>query len=109
MLHSYTVAVYEAEPDEGGFWAEVHELPGCVAQGESLDELRSNVLNAIQAWEATYEDLGGEPVAQSAFIWNLPAASSLDGDRSRLGTGASLIGDSCPYGRLGRAYTGGNW
>ena len=73
MLHSYTVAVYEAELDEGGFWAEVHELPGCVAQGEILDELRRNVLNAIQAWEATYEDLDGEPVAQSAFTWNLPA------------------------------------
>ena len=73
MLHSYTVAVYEAELDEGGFWAEVHELPGCVAQGETLDELRRNVLNAIQAWEATYEDLDGEPVAQSAFTWNLPA------------------------------------
>ena len=73
MLHSYTVAVYEAEPDEGGYWAEVHELPGCLAQGETLDELRSNVLDAIQAWQATNED-GGEPVAQSIFTWNLPAA-----------------------------------
>lgn len=74
MLHSYTVAVFEAESDETGFWAEVHELPGCVAQGEDLDDLRSNVLDAIQAWEATNEDLGGEPVVQSAFTWNLPAA-----------------------------------
>ncbi len=74
MLHSYTVAVFEAESDETGFWAEVHELPGCVAQGEDLDDLRSNVLDALQAWEATNEDLGGEPVVQSAFTWNLPAA-----------------------------------
>lgn len=74
MLHSYTVAVYEAEPDEGGYWAEVHELSGCVAQGETLDELRSNVLDAIQAWEATNKDLDGEPVSQSVFTWNLPAA-----------------------------------
>ena len=35
-----TVVVYEAEPDEGGFWCEVPELPGCVAQGDDLDELK---------------------------------------------------------------------
>lgn len=74
MLHSYTVAVYETEPDEGGYWAEVHELSGCVAQGETLDELRSNVLEAIQAWEATNQDLGRESAAESVFTWNLPAA-----------------------------------
>jgi predicted RNase H-like HicB family nuclease len=31
------VIVHEAE--EGGFWAEVPALPGCVSQGESMDEL----------------------------------------------------------------------
>ncbi len=38
--------VHEAE--EGGFWAEVPALPGCATQGETLDELRANLLEAIE-------------------------------------------------------------
>ena len=45
------VVIHEAE--EGGFWAEVPALPGCVSQGESMDELLANVREAIQAWLAT--------------------------------------------------------
>ncbi len=57
---TYTVFVYEAEPDETGYWAEVADLPGCVAQGESLDEVTTNVTDAILAWEETKRalDLG---------------------------------------------------
>lgn len=33
--------------EEGGFWAEVPALPGCVTQGETLDELVSNLHEAI--------------------------------------------------------------
>ena len=40
------VVVHEAE--EGGFWAEVPALPGCVSQGETMDELLANVREAIQ-------------------------------------------------------------
>jgi predicted RNase H-like HicB family nuclease len=42
------VLIHPAE--EGGLWAEVPSLPGCVSQGESLDELRTNVREAIEAW-----------------------------------------------------------
>ena len=45
------VVVHEAE--EGGFWAEVPALPGCVSQGETMDELLANIREAIQAWLAT--------------------------------------------------------
>jgi predicted RNase H-like HicB family nuclease len=50
---AYTIAIYEGESDEGGYWCEVLGLPGCVAQGETLDELRDNIPDAIQAWEET--------------------------------------------------------
>ena len=40
--------VYDAE--EGGFWAEVPALPGCVTQGESMEELESNLHEAIEGW-----------------------------------------------------------
>jgi len=36
--------------DEGGYWAEVPALPGCVSQGETVDELRSNIREAIEGW-----------------------------------------------------------
>jgi predicted RNase H-like HicB family nuclease len=35
---------------EGGFWVEVPALPGCVSQGETMDELLANVREAIAAW-----------------------------------------------------------
>ncbi len=65
----YTVAVFDAE--EGGYWAEVTDLPGCVAQGETLDELRANLHEAIAAWLETRRELGDEPEPQRAFTWSL--------------------------------------
>ncbi|HSB28352.1 MAG TPA: type II toxin-antitoxin system HicB family antitoxin [Pyrinomonadaceae bacterium] len=34
--------------DEGGLWAEVPALPGCVTQGEDYEELLQNLNEAIQ-------------------------------------------------------------
>jgi len=34
--------------DEGGFWAEVPSIPGCATQAETMEELRSNLLEAIE-------------------------------------------------------------
>ncbi len=39
------VVVHEAE--EGGFWAEVPAIPGCVTQGESFEELIQNIYEAV--------------------------------------------------------------
>jgi predicted RNase H-like HicB family nuclease len=47
---SMTLKVLIHSADEGGFWAEVPALPGCVSQGETMDELRSNVREAIEGW-----------------------------------------------------------
>ena len=44
----YTVSVHEAI-DEGGYWAEVLDLPGCASQGETMEELEANLLEAIEA------------------------------------------------------------
>ncbi|MCK5269818.1 MAG: type II toxin-antitoxin system HicB family antitoxin [Sedimentisphaerales bacterium] len=40
------VVVHEAE--EGGFWAEVPSIPGCATQGETFDELLSNIYEAVE-------------------------------------------------------------
>jgi predicted RNase H-like HicB family nuclease len=39
-------AVVHAEA-EGGYWADVPELPGCFTQGQTLDELYQNLTEAI--------------------------------------------------------------
>ena len=36
--------------EEGGFWAEVPALPGCVTQGETEEEVTSNLREAIELW-----------------------------------------------------------
>lgn len=51
------VVVHRA--DEGGFWAEVPAIPGCGSQGDSMDELRKNVLEAIEGCLSVEFD--GEP------------------------------------------------
>ncbi len=40
------VVVHEAE--EGGHWAEVPAIPGCATQGESFEELLSNLCEAVE-------------------------------------------------------------
>jgi predicted RNase H-like HicB family nuclease len=47
--------------NEGGFWAEVPALPGCVSQGETMDELRDNIREAIELWLETGEDQPFDP------------------------------------------------
>lgn len=42
------VLIHKAE--EGGYWAEVPALPGCVSQAETVDDLRANVREAIEGW-----------------------------------------------------------
>jgi predicted RNase H-like HicB family nuclease len=48
------VLIHTAE--EGGFWAEVPALPGCVTQGETEEEVRANVREAIEGWLLAEED-----------------------------------------------------
>ena len=44
--------------EEGGFWAEVPALPGCFTQGESLEEIRKNLKEAIVGWLEAGEPTG---------------------------------------------------
>ena len=40
------VIIHEAE--EGGYWAEVPAIPGCATQGETFEELLSNLYEAVE-------------------------------------------------------------
>jgi len=45
-----TFHVVVHEEDDGSFWAEVQELPGCFASGFSWEELREALTEAMQVW-----------------------------------------------------------
>jgi len=40
------VVIHEAE--EGGYWAEVPAIPGCMTQGETMRELIENLYDAVE-------------------------------------------------------------
>jgi len=69
MSHTFTVLVHEAE--EGGFWAEVPELPGCGSQGETLDELERNVIEAIEACLDAHLEDEGSHAPQKLRRWDI--------------------------------------
>jgi predicted RNase H-like HicB family nuclease len=62
---TYSVLVYEAEPEEGGYWAKVAELPGCYTQGETLDEIKVNVHDAIETYLNALRETG-QPIPPPA-------------------------------------------
>ncbi len=35
---------------EGGYWAEVPALPGCITEGDSMEEVMTNLKDAIEGW-----------------------------------------------------------
>lgn len=40
------VVIREAE--EGGYWADVPAIPGCATQGDTFEELLSNIYEAVE-------------------------------------------------------------
>lgn len=35
---------------EGGYWAEVPELVGCITEGDTMEEVMANLKDAIALW-----------------------------------------------------------
>ena len=46
------VIIHTAE--EGGLWAEVPALPGCVTQAETMEELIPNIYEAVEGCQPSY-------------------------------------------------------
>lgn len=36
--------------EEGGYWAEVPALPGCITEEETVEEVMANLKDAIEGW-----------------------------------------------------------
>jgi predicted RNase H-like HicB family nuclease len=58
------VVVHDAE--EGGYWAEVPAIPGCATQGETFEELRRNLYEAVEGCLPDSQDVCGFSNLQDA-------------------------------------------
>jgi predicted RNase H-like HicB family nuclease len=56
-MPKYEMIIYWSEEDQA-FIAEVPELPGCAADGETYQEALANAEVVIQEWLETARDLG---------------------------------------------------
>ena len=67
MKLSYSVVLDPAE--EGGFTVRVPRLPGCVTEGDTLDEALANAKEAVTAYLLSLRDEGVElPPADGGHI-----------------------------------------
>lgn len=58
----FRVVVHSAE--EGGFWAEIPALAGCVSEGETLAETLANIREAAEGWL----EVAGERIPHDADV-----------------------------------------
>lgn len=57
MMHKYEIIIYWSDEDEA-FIAEVPELPGCAAHGDSPEAALSSCGEAIALWVDTAKETG---------------------------------------------------
>ena len=58
-MRTYNAIVHKAE--EGGYWAEVPELPGCYTEADTLDELNAMLKDAITGYLEVADEGSLEP------------------------------------------------
>lgn len=61
-MYRYETIIYWSEEDQA-FVAEVPELPGCMAHGDSQEFALANVKEAIQLWIDTAREFG-DPIPE---------------------------------------------
>ena len=64
---------------EGGFTVEVPDLPGCVSEGDTLEEAKANIQEAIEVYIETLQErkiLVPKPSADRYFVLGISAGKS---------------------------------
>ena len=65
-MRKYTVVVHSAE--EGGYWVEVPALPGCLSQGETVEEALAKIREAIEAHLEAFREEGQEIPSEHGLV-----------------------------------------
>ena len=76
-MRTYSVVIHEAVGCGAGFWAEVEQLPGCVAFSDNLGRLAEDVSQAVEAHVRKLKQAGApvpegqETAEQESMRWRV--------------------------------------
>lgn len=59
MATVFKAIIHDSE--EGGYWAEIPAIPGCVTQGDTMEELHANLQEALRGCLAVLNERQGSP------------------------------------------------
>lgn len=62
--------------EDGSYWADVPELPGCLASGETLDELFGSLLEGVALYLAGEGDESGPLHVTAATLTDKPLTAA---------------------------------
>lgn len=68
--HDYPITIRPLTVEDGsGYLAEVPDLPGCMADGQTVDEALQEIKSAIQSWVETAKEFG-DPIPKPSTAMN---------------------------------------
>ena len=68
-FEDYPINVHPVPEDEGGgFMVSVPDLPGCIADGETLDEALAEARDAFDAWVMAEKEWAGCPLRRLTAV-----------------------------------------
>lgn len=53
IAKAFTPLIHE---EDGRYWAEIPAMPGCFSEGDTLEEVKRNIVEAAQGWIETKLD-----------------------------------------------------
>jgi antitoxin HicB len=101
-IHRFEVRPLSQE-DGGGYLVTFPDLPGCMADGESIEEAIAEAVDAEQSWLRTHEELGSGG-ASGKFVVRLPKSlhAKLSARASQEGVSMNTLAVSYLSEGLGR-------
>jgi excisionase family DNA binding protein len=99
---SYQILIYWSDEDQA-YIAEIPELPGAMADGETRQKALANAETVIEEWIETARDLGRVIPNPQGRLLTVPEAAE------RLGLSVAMVRRYCSNGNLPAEKMGRDW
>jgi excisionase family DNA binding protein len=99
---AYQILIYWSDEDQA-YLAEIPELPGAMADGETRQEALDNAERIIQEWIETANKLGRPIPFPQGRLLTIPEAAE------RLGLSVAMVRRYCSTGKLPAQKVGRDW